>query len=92
MENNYTYEDAFAELQQIVGDIESGNINVDELSVKISRASSLIAVCKAKLTATEEEVEKLLAKLHEEQGSTEDEGEEIVEDEESSVTSADEEE
>lgn len=63
MENNYTYEDAFAELQQIVGNIESGEINVDELSEKVTRASELIAVCKAKLTATEEEVEQLLAKL-----------------------------
>lgn len=71
MDNNYTYEDAFAELQQIVGDIESGDINVDELSEKITQASNLIAVCKAKLTATEEEVEKLLAKLNEDQVSVE---------------------
>lgn len=83
MENNYTYEDAFAELQQIVGDIESGDINVDELSAKISRASSLITICKAKLTATEEEVEKLLAKLYEEQKSAETEEEEAPEDDDS---------
>lgn len=63
MENNYTYEDAFTELQRIVRDIESGEINVDELSHKIGRASELITVCKAKLTATEEEVLQLLAKL-----------------------------
>lgn len=75
MENKYTYEDAFAELQQIVGDIESGEINVDELSEKITRASDLIVICKAKLTATEEEVEKLLAKLHEEQNPLENDAE-----------------
>lgn len=71
METNYTYEDAFTELQQIVSDIESGEINVDELSEKIKRASELIAVCKTKLTATEEEVEQLLAKLQPDEGSEE---------------------
>ena len=63
MSTNYTYIDAFNELQQIVSDIESGDVNVDELAEKIKRASELIAICKAKLTASEEEVEKLLAKL-----------------------------
>lgn len=65
MENTYTYNDAFEELQLIVSEIESGQTNVDELTEKIRRASQLIAICKAKLTSSEEEVEKLLAKLAE---------------------------
>lgn len=65
MENTYTYNEAFEELQLIVSEIESGQINVDELTEKIRRASELIAICKAKLTSSEEEVEKLLAKLAE---------------------------
>ncbi|RZF60101.1 exodeoxyribonuclease VII small subunit [Sphingobacterium corticibacterium] len=63
MENTYTYNDAFEELQRIVSEIESGQTDVDELTEKIRRASQLIAICKAKLTSSEEEVEKLLAKL-----------------------------
>ncbi|MVZ67306.1 exodeoxyribonuclease VII small subunit [Sphingobacterium sp. DK4209] len=63
MENKYTYQDAFLELQQIVAEIEEGEVSVDELSAKISRASSLLAICKAKLTDSEKEVEKLLEKL-----------------------------
>ena len=63
MSNNITYNDAFNELQLIVSQIETGEINVDELTEKINRASALITICKAKLTASEEEVEKLLAKL-----------------------------
>jgi len=66
MENNYSYEDAFVELQAIVSSIESGEINVDELSDKIKRASELITICKAKLTASEEEVDRLLTKLEKE--------------------------
>ena len=63
MESNYSYIDAFNELQQIVSDIEAGDVNVDELAVKIKRASELIAVCKAKLVASEEEVDRLLSQL-----------------------------
>lgn len=63
MENNYTYTDAFNELQLIVKEIENGTTNIDELAEKISRASDLIEVCKAKLTATEEEVNLLLQKI-----------------------------
>ncbi|WP_140938002.1 exodeoxyribonuclease VII small subunit [Sphingobacterium lumbrici] len=66
MANSYTYTEAFEELQIIVAEIETGKVNVDELSEKIKRASQLIAVCKMKLTATEAEVDKLLAELTEE--------------------------
>lgn len=57
------YQEAFEELQQIVADIEDGQISVDELSEKVSRASALIKICKAKLTSTEENVQKILADL-----------------------------
>jgi len=63
MKKKPTYKDAFDELQRIVSEIETGAIHVDELSAKIHRASELIAVCRAKLTASEEEVEKLLQQL-----------------------------
>lgn len=68
MESNYTYSDAFNELQQIVSEIETGDVNVDELADKIKRASQLIHICKSKLTASEEEVNTLLAKLQETSG------------------------
>lgn len=63
MDTNYNYIDAYNELQQIVSEIELGEINVDEMASKISRAAQLITVCKAKLTATEAEVEGLLHQL-----------------------------
>ena len=62
-QKTYTYKDALEELQLIVSEIESGQTNVDELSEKIRRAAQLIALCRAKLTASEEEVENLLAQL-----------------------------
>jgi exodeoxyribonuclease VII small subunit len=55
---NYT--EAFKELQEIVSDIETGQISVDELSQKVRRATELIRICKSKLTATEEDVNRIL--------------------------------
>ena len=57
------YVDAFQELQEIVAEIEQGEISVDELSEKVKRASELIKICKLKLTTTEEDVNKILKEL-----------------------------
>ena len=57
------YAEAFEELQKIIGEIESGQISVDELSNKVRRASELIVICKAKLTTTEENVNQILKDL-----------------------------
>ena len=66
MSKEQTYSDAFAELQQIVADIEDGEISVDELSEKVKRASELIAICKKKLSSTEEDVNQILKELESE--------------------------
>lgn len=58
-----TYDQAFEELQQLISDIELGEISVDILSTKVKRASELIAFCKQKLTTTEDEVQKILQEL-----------------------------
>jgi exodeoxyribonuclease VII small subunit len=60
-EINYTK--AFNELQEIVQEIENGEISVDVLSKKVKRAAELIKLCKSKLTATEEDVSKILKEL-----------------------------
>lgn len=57
------YSVAFTELQAIVTEIEEGEISVDELSAKVKRAAQLIKICKAKLTSTEEDVNKILKEL-----------------------------
>ncbi len=58
-----TYEEAYKELEQIISEIESGEISVDSLSTKVKRASELIAFCKEKLTSTENDVQKILDEL-----------------------------
>jgi len=63
MSEHPTYTEAFEELQQIVSEIEEGQISVDELSEKVKRAAQLIKVCKTKLSSTEEDVNKILREL-----------------------------
>lgn len=62
-EKELNYTEAFDELQQIVADLEDGEISVDELSLKIKRASELIKICKTKLVSTEEDVNQILKEL-----------------------------
>lgn len=63
MENSENYTEAFEELKTIVSEIEQGEISVDQLSEKVKRATQLIKICKAKLSATEEDVNKILKEL-----------------------------
>ncbi len=60
-----TYTEAFEELQQIVTDMEEGEIGVDELSEKVKRAATLIRICKEKLYHTETDVKQILDELEE---------------------------
>jgi len=66
MKTEITYTAAFEELKTIVQEIESGDISVDDLSLKVKRATELIKICKSKLTQTEENVQKILKELDEE--------------------------
>jgi exodeoxyribonuclease VII small subunit len=63
MAEKINYTEAFEELQEIVSQIEEGEISVDELSEKVKRAAMLIKVCRQKLTSTEEDVNKILKEL-----------------------------
>jgi exodeoxyribonuclease VII small subunit len=62
-EKEINYESAFKELQAIVSEIELGQITVDILSQKVKRAAELIAICKTKLSSTEEDVNQILKEL-----------------------------
>lgn len=62
-----TYSQAIEELEKIINDMESENINVDVLTEKVKRASHLIKFCKGSLRTTEEEVKKALSEIDEKQ-------------------------
>jgi exodeoxyribonuclease VII small subunit len=67
-----SYTSAITEIEAIVREIESGEIDVDVLAVKVKRASELITFCKDRLRNTQKEVEKTLVDIEEEPGAEED--------------------
>lgn len=63
MGTKITYTEAFAELQQIVVDMENSDIGIDELDAKVKRASVLLKICREKLFKTEQNVLETLKTL-----------------------------
>jgi len=63
-----TYTSAITELEGIVKEIESGETDVDALTVKVKRASELIKFCKESLRNTQKEVAKTLSDIEENAG------------------------
>lgn len=59
MTNELTYEQALAELQAIVADLQEDAIGIDELAEKSERAADLIRFCRERLRRTEERLETL---------------------------------
>lgn len=60
-----TYSRAWIELEEIINEIESEEIDVDVLTEKVKRASYLIRFCKGRLRNTEDEVKKVLSDIDE---------------------------
>jgi exodeoxyribonuclease VII small subunit len=56
-----TYKQAMTELERIVNNIESGDVDVDELSQSVTDAMGLIRTCREKLRKTDEAVKTALA-------------------------------
>lgn len=54
------YSESVLELNEILSDLESERIDVDEVSVKVKRAIELINLCKDKISKTEFEVSKIV--------------------------------
>ncbi len=55
-----SYKEAVIEIENILELIENEELDIDELSVKVKRASTLIKTCKQKLMDTQKEVESIL--------------------------------
>jgi exodeoxyribonuclease VII small subunit len=67
-----TYSSAITELEEIVQEIESGEIDVDVLTAKVKRASELIKFCREGLRNTQKEVEKTLVDIEKYQKTEDD--------------------
>lgn len=61
MKKKETYAQSIQRLEQIVQQIDSGELDIDELAEKIKEAKAIIAFCTEKLTQVDKEVEILLS-------------------------------
>jgi len=66
MDKKKSYEELIEELEQILADIESEEVSVDELSGKVKRATEIIKHCKKVLGDTEKDIDSILKDLSEE--------------------------
>ncbi len=56
----FSYDKSLKELQSIIEEINSGEIGIDQLQVRVKKAKELLKACQDKLRATEKEIEKLV--------------------------------
>lgn len=56
MKSDLTYNDAFSKLEDLVEQLEEGNIPLDKLSIKVKQANELIAICETKLRNIQSEI------------------------------------
>lgn len=62
-QTKFSYNKSIGEIESILEEIESKDIDIDLLTTKIKKALELLGQCKNKLQKTEDEVYKLLEKL-----------------------------
>ena len=58
-----SYNEAMAEIEEILEKIENEELDVDELAEKVKRVSVLLKMCKDKLHKTNEQVEQVLKEM-----------------------------
>jgi len=54
------YSDAYAKLEELVEQLEDGNIPLDKLTAKVKQANELITICETKLRSIEKEVDGII--------------------------------
>jgi exodeoxyribonuclease VII small subunit len=59
----FSFNEAVVKIEEILKNIESGNLDVDKLSEEVRVASELIRQCQRKLKTTEEEINSILKDL-----------------------------
>ncbi len=55
-----TYEEAMAQLEQIVRQVEQNELGIDQLVEQLKKATELVAYCKEKLYNTDKQIKNIL--------------------------------
>lgn len=62
-EKELTYSEALAELEKIIKEMESGEIDVDTLTEKVKRADYLCNFCLSRLKKVDDEVRSIMKNI-----------------------------
>lgn len=57
------YAKALAELEQILGELEASDVDVDQLADRVARATALIDVCRQRIGAARSRIDEVIADL-----------------------------
>ena len=69
MSKDPTYNEAITEIEEILQKIETGELDVDDLTDKVKRVAFLLETCKKKLKTTESEIQKVIDGLEKDEES-----------------------
>jgi len=58
-----SFNEAVVRIEEILKNIETGELDVDRLSAEVKKASDLIKQCQKKLRSTEEEINSIFKEL-----------------------------
>ncbi len=56
MKKETTYSEAFSQLEELVDQLDDGNIQLEELATKVKQAHELIVICESKLRNIEGDI------------------------------------
>jgi len=60
---DFSFKDAVTDIEKILKEIESGELDIDKLAIEVKRASELIRQCQKKLRTTEDEINNIFKDL-----------------------------
>ena len=76
-----SYGQAAARLEEILGQIEEGKVDIDELSGLVAEAAQLVALCRGKIHAAEVQVKTITEQLERDLPADDEGGPESADDE-----------
>lgn len=65
------YGEAMAELEGLLDEIDGDEVDLDELALKVKRASQLISMCRGKIEQTEMQVKAIIEGLEQPEAESE---------------------
>ena len=63
MADEIGYADAMAELEEILGELEGDQLDVDVLADRVRRASELIKICRTRISRAQSDVDRIVTDL-----------------------------